>query len=127
MTGSTESVVDRSAVEARLRAVADPCSIRTRRPMDIVDMGLIGDLEVDGGRVSMSLVLTDPTCIFAAQIIEAIERSLGDLDGVEQVDVRLDDQEIWTPDRMATTEFEAVKARLARQRERSPALRRAHP
>lgn len=125
MTDGTKPRLDKGAVETRLRAVADPCSLRTRRPMDIVDMGLIGDLEVEDGRVSMSLVLTDPTCIFAAQIIDAIERSVGDLDGVEQVDVRLDEQEIWTPDRMATTEFEAAKARLRRQREQSPATRRA--
>ncbi|MEC9367893.1 MAG: iron-sulfur cluster assembly protein [Pseudomonadota bacterium] len=88
-------------IEAQLRKVADPCSLRAQRRLDILSMGLITDLQVDGSSVSMKLVLTDPTCLFGGEIIEGIKTAVGQMPGVEHVEVGFDTEEIWTPDRLS--------------------------
>lgn len=88
-------------VKAQLRKVADPCSLRAQRPLDILSMGLINDLEVDGKTVRMKLVLTDPTCLFGGEIVDGIKQAIMQLEGIETVDVGFDADEIWTPDRLS--------------------------
>jgi len=90
-----------AAVEDQLRKVADPCSLRAKRPLDVLSMGLINDLAVDGATVRMNLVLTDPTCLFGGEISDGIRTALLALPGVEEVEIGFDSQEIWTPDRLA--------------------------
>lgn len=93
--------VSRKDVESQLRKVADPCSLRAKMPLDVLSMGLISDLKIDGACVRMNLVLTDPTCLFGGEISDAIQTAVLQLPGVETVEVGFDTEEIWTPDRLA--------------------------
>jgi len=69
-------------------AVKDP-EVRT----SIADLGLLDEVEVDGGRVTVHFHLTSPLCPakFAGTIGQEIRRRVGRLPGVESVEVILGD------------------------------------
>ena len=90
----------RERVLERLAEIQDPCSVAAHRAMDIVSMGLIGQLKIDGRRVSLTLVLTEPVCWFSKDLMAFAEAKMRAVPGVQQADVRLDEETIWTPDRM---------------------------
>jgi metal-sulfur cluster biosynthetic enzyme len=84
-----------------LREVADPCSIAMRASINIVDMGLIGDLRIEGGDVIVELVLTDTSCAHFRGLQSYIGDVLKALDGVESVKVVHSTAVLWTPDRVS--------------------------
>jgi metal-sulfur cluster biosynthetic enzyme len=82
-------------VEA-LRQVEDP-----ELGMDIVDLGLLYDVEVAGGSVKVTHTLTSMGCPVGPMIQEDIDRVTRELPGVEDVDVELTFDPPWTPDKMS--------------------------
>jgi metal-sulfur cluster biosynthetic enzyme len=79
-----------------LRQVEDP-----ELGMDIVDLGLLYDVEVLGPRVKVTHSLTSMGCPVGPMIQEDIHRVTSELDGVEDVDVELTWDPPWSPDRMS--------------------------
>jgi metal-sulfur cluster biosynthetic enzyme len=79
-----------------LRQVEDP-----ELGMDIVDLGLLYDVEVLGQRVKVTHSLTSMGCPVGPMIQEDIHRVTSEIDGVETVDVELTWDPPWTPDRMS--------------------------
>ena len=69
--------------------------------MDIVDLGLLYDVEVDGPKVKVTYTLTSMGCPAGAMIQEDIDRVVRELDGVEDVQSELTFEPPWTPDRMS--------------------------
>jgi ATP-binding protein involved in chromosome partitioning len=67
-----------------LRVVVDP-DIRK----DIVSLGFVKDLAIDGSRVSFTIELTTPACPVKDQLREQAAAAVRALPGVEQVDVQL--------------------------------------
>ena len=94
------SVVAPTVVDA-LRAVTEPCSILMRRPMSIVDMGLIEAIEIEGGHVHVTLVLTDASCVHFTSMQRYIGEVLVELEGVDEVTVGMSVTQLWTPDRVS--------------------------
>jgi metal-sulfur cluster biosynthetic enzyme len=91
----------RAEVERAIATVLDPCSIAMGRPMDLVTMGLINDIEVgDDGHVTVHLLLTDPMCFVQGDIARAIQEAVAPVPGVDECVVRLDTADLWTPDRI---------------------------
>jgi metal-sulfur cluster biosynthetic enzyme len=82
-------------VEA-LRQVEDP-----ELGMDIVDLGLLYDVEVEGPKVKVIHSLTSMGCPVGPMIQEDIDRVTRAVPGVEDVDVELTWEPPWTPDRMS--------------------------
>ena len=102
-----EEVVD-TAVEVppRLETVIgaldncfDPCC-RERR-ISVVDMGLIESIEILGKEVKIEMVLTTGWCPFASRLLEMVEEEVGNLPGVDTVDVEVVWDPTWTPARMS--------------------------
>ena len=87
-------------VLARLRMVIDPCSIKMCAPVDICEMGLVERVEITGGRVQVTLVLTDFSCVFYRDMRRHVIDVLLDVDGIDSVEVTLATDILWTPDRM---------------------------
>jgi metal-sulfur cluster biosynthetic enzyme len=84
-----------------LDGVLDPCSVATRSPLNIVDMGLVRRLSADeAGNVRVEISPTAPSCILIASIAEAAEKAIRAVDGVAKVTVSLDSDFFWTPDAM---------------------------
>jgi metal-sulfur cluster biosynthetic enzyme len=82
-------------VEA-LRGVEDP-----ELGMDIVDLGLLYDVEVEGPKVKVIHSLTSIGCPAGPMIQEDIHRVTSELPGVEDVEVELTWDPPWTPERMS--------------------------
>ena len=79
-----------------LRQVEDP-----ELGMDIVDLGLLYDVEVDGPRVKVTHSLTSMGCPVGPMIQEDIHRVTSEIEGVDNVDVELTWDPPWTPERMS--------------------------
>ena len=90
--------VDRDAVEAALETVQDPCSLSMNHPMDIVTMGLIENIEIHGGRVEITMILTDPNCFFFTTIEKYITDVVTEVPGVTEVDVDISGTTLWSED-----------------------------
>lgn len=80
--------VDVDAVRKAAGSVPDP---EVRR--SIADLGLLDEVEVDGGRVTVRFHLTSPLCPanFAARIGKEIRRRVSAVPGVQSVEVVLQD------------------------------------
>ena len=86
----------RDEVIEALREVEDP-----ELGMDIVELGLMYDVEVDGPNVKVRHTLTSMGCPVGPMIQEAIHESVSRVPGVEDVEVDLTWEPPWTPDRMS--------------------------
>jgi len=83
-------------VTEALRDVIDP-----ELGLDFVELGLIYDIEVDGGTVRVTYTLTSPGCPIGPQVSEQIEEFVGDLDGVDDVHSTMTFSPPWTPELMS--------------------------
>lgn len=92
-TADDELTVD--AVKLVLRRVKDP-----EINLNIVDMGLIYDIVVEGRDVRIDMSLTSPGCPSGPEIMTDAERELKSLPGVGNVTVNLVWSPPWTPDRI---------------------------
>src|SRR5436309_4734331 len=68
-----------------LRQIIDP-DLRK----DIVSLGFIRDLAIDGGDVSFRIVLTTPACPVKEQMETQARTIVGSIDGVSSVNVTMD-------------------------------------
>jgi metal-sulfur cluster biosynthetic enzyme len=82
-------------VEA-LRQVEDP-----ELGMDIVELGLMYDVEVEGPKVHVTYSLTSIGCPVGPMIQEQIQEFAAQVPGVEEVDAELTWDPPWSPERMS--------------------------
>ena len=87
-------------VREALAGVVDPCSIATGLPLTLAEMGMVEDITVEDGRVTVTLVLTSPVCWQAGNIIQAVETSLGRVPGVASVACTVNHDAAWLPGHM---------------------------
>jgi metal-sulfur cluster biosynthetic enzyme len=79
-----------------LRQVEDP-----ELGMDIVDLGLVYDVEVEGPKVKITYSLTSMGCPAGPLIAGDIDRTAREVEGVEDVEMELTFDPPWTPDKMS--------------------------
>ena len=82
-------------VKLALRKVKDP-----ELNLNIVDLGLVYDIRVDGADVQIDMTLTSPGCPAGPQIMTDIERAVKAIPGVGHVGLNLIWTPFWTPDRI---------------------------
>jgi ATP-binding protein involved in chromosome partitioning len=75
--------VSEAAVLEALRGVDDPELHR-----DLVSLGMVKEVEVQGGRVMVKIDLTTPACPLKGKIEGDVRAAIGKLGGVEAVEVR---------------------------------------
>jgi metal-sulfur cluster biosynthetic enzyme len=84
-----------------LGTVQDPCSVFNRTNLSLIELGMVDAVTVgEAGRVHIRLFLDDPTCIFFFEIHRMLQEAVSKVDGVEQIDVEIKADEIWTEERM---------------------------
>jgi len=86
----------REEVIEALHGVEDP-----ELGMDIVDLGLLYDVEVEGANVKVSYTLTSMGCPAGQMIQEDIDRVLSEIPGVGSVSSELTFEPPWTPEKMS--------------------------
>jgi metal-sulfur cluster biosynthetic enzyme len=69
--------------------------------LDFVELGLVYEVEVDGGEVYVTFTLTSPGCPIGPQVTEQIEEFVSELDGVEGVYPKMVFSPPWTPEMMS--------------------------
>ncbi|MDP6548797.1 MAG: metal-sulfur cluster assembly factor [Dehalococcoidia bacterium] len=88
-----EATVTQEVVFETLKSVFDP-----EIPVNIVDLGLIYDIQVTGGDVYVQMTLTFPGCGMGPFIAQQAETAIQEIDGVNDVEVELVFDPPWTPD-----------------------------
>ncbi len=86
---------EKEVLEA-LKTVLDP-----EIAFNIVDLGLIYGITVEGKTVSVKMTMTTPLCPMAPEIIGEVKAKVGKLEGVENVEVEIVWDPPWTPDKMS--------------------------
>jgi metal-sulfur cluster biosynthetic enzyme len=79
-----------------LRDVIDP-----ELGYNIVDIGLVYDLGIDGGRARILLTTTTPGCPATNFIRQAVKERAASAPGVSSVEVTMTWLPPWSPDRMS--------------------------
>lgn len=95
--GGSEVVdpVAREKVLEALQTVLDP-----ELGMSIVDLGLVYDVTVNGGRVAVTMTLTAPGCPIHDSMQEWVRQAVRRTAGVSDVEVAITFDPPWTPDRI---------------------------
>lgn len=96
MLDYTGHVPTREEVVEALREVEDP-----ELGMDIVELGLLYDVEVDDSAVKIHYSLTSLGCPAGPMIEEGIYQAAASVPGVESVKTELTWDPPWTPERMS--------------------------
>jgi metal-sulfur cluster biosynthetic enzyme len=91
-----ERMPTKEEVFEALRQVEDP-----ELGMDIVELGLLYDVEVAGPRVKITHSLTSMGCPAGPMIQEDINRTALEIPGIEDVEIELTWDPPWTPERMS--------------------------
>lgn len=87
-------------ISRRLEQVPEPCAIAMGLSKNIVDMGLIEDIELgERGDVTITMCLTDAGCVHFNSMQQYIADVLDTLEGVRTIRVRQTLDSLWTPDR----------------------------
>ena len=76
--------VEQPAVLEALKVVTDPDLHR-----DIVSLGFIKDLKIEGGRVAFTIELTTPACPVKEQMRDQARAAVMQVPGVSTVDVQM--------------------------------------
>lgn len=92
--GDTQAVSE-DQVKLALRRVKDP-----ELNLNIVDLGLIYGIRVDGSTVNVDMTLTSPACPSGPEIVEGVEREVREIDGIDEVRTNIVWTPFWTPERI---------------------------
>jgi len=82
-------------VKMALRKVKDP-----ELNLNIVDLGLVYEIGVDGSEVDIDMTLTSPGCPAGPQIMGDVERAVKAMSGVSAVNINLVWQPFWSPEKI---------------------------
>ncbi|HEY7801690.1 MAG TPA: metal-sulfur cluster assembly factor [Dehalococcoidia bacterium] len=89
-------MASRDEVMEVLRTVEDP-----ELGMDIVDLGLLYEVEVEESTAKVTYSLTSMGCPAGPLIAQDIDGAVRQVEGIENVELELTFDPPWTPDRMS--------------------------
>jgi len=89
-------MVTKEEILEALKEVYDP-----EIPVDIVNLGLIYDVNIEDGKVKILMTLTAIGCPVGPLIVDMVKLRLLKLEEVNEVEVELTFDPPWTPDRMS--------------------------
>ena len=96
-------MVTKEEILEQLKQVSDP-----EIGMDVVNLGLVYDVEINGDRVYIKMTMTAPTCPVTPWILSEAQRIVENMEGVEAADVELVWDPPWTPSMMTDEAKEAL-------------------
>ena len=118
-------MIDRSAIDAALDRVVDPCSNALGEPLGLREMGLTSTVDIDESRgsVAVTMRLTSPCCSYGPTMALAAERELHAVSGVRSATVTIDHSAVWTPAEILSE----ASVRLGSRRARTLAIADVQP
>ncbi len=91
-------MVEREEVIATLKKCFDP-----EIPINIVDLGLIYKVDIEGEKINVKMTLTAPGCPASGYISQDVKKKLMGIPGVKNVDVEVVWDPPWSPAMMSET------------------------
>ncbi len=79
-----------------LKNVSDP-----EIGMDVVNLGLVYDVQINGNNVYIKMTMTAPTCPVTPWILSEAQKEVENLADVEAADIELVWEPQWNPDMMS--------------------------
>ena len=76
--------VEKEQVFDALKRVYDP-----EIPVDVVNLGLVYEVSIDGDRIAVKMTTTASGCPVGNYIVAQAKRAIGRLEGVKEIDVEL--------------------------------------
>ena len=89
-------MVSEEVVTEALKEVYDP-----ELHYNIVDLGLVYEVDIKDGDVHVLMTLTTPACPVGPMIIEQVQETVGIMPGVKDVVVEITFDPMWSPDLMS--------------------------
>ena len=83
-------------VYTELKQVYDP-----EIPVNIVDLGLVYDVQVEGSTCNVTMTLTSQACPEAKTIPDVVKRRCNTVEGIDDVVVQVVWDPPWTPQRIS--------------------------
>ena len=83
------------SIREALKGVKDP-----ELGLNIVDLGLVYDIDVEDSSARVTMTLTSPGCPAGGQIMGGAKEAAESVDGIESAEVILVWKPFWTPDRI---------------------------
>ncbi len=96
-------MVTKEEILEQLKQVSDP-----EIGMDVVNLGLVYDVEINGDRVYIKMTMTAPTCPVTPWILSEAQRIVENMEGVEAADIELVWDPPWNPSMMTDEAKEAL-------------------
>ena len=88
-------MADEVALLEALKQVVDP-----ELMINIVDLGLVYDIQQEEDKVKVEMTLTSPACPAGPQIVQQSKMALEKVAGVKQAEIKLVLSPPWSPARM---------------------------
>ena len=89
-------MVTEDKIKETLKGVKDP-----EVGLNIVDMGLIYNVDISGSKVDIEMTLTSPACPAGPQILSEIDMSLKEIEDIDDVNINVVWSPPWDPSRMS--------------------------
>lgn len=96
-------MITKEQVLEQMKEVSDP-----EIGMDVVNLGLVYEVEINDDRVYIKMTMTAPTCPVTPWILSEAQRVVENLEGVEAADVELVWEPPWNPEMMTDEAKEAL-------------------
>jgi metal-sulfur cluster biosynthetic enzyme len=93
--GSFDRMDTQEQVREALKGVKDP-----ELGLNIVDLGLVYDVDVEDSKARVTMTLTSPGCPAGGQIMAGAKEAAESVEGVDTAEVMLVWKPFWTPDRI---------------------------
>ena len=89
-------MADQEDITNALRTVIDP-----EIGLNIVDLGLIYEIQINEGKATVKMTLTTPGCPMHATISQEVKEKVESLNGINEAIVQIVWDPPWTMDRMS--------------------------
>lgn len=86
----------KDTIKERLKNVIDP-----EIGINIVDLGLIYDVTVDGKKAHVKMTMTSPFCPAAGMITEGVKQNAESVEEIDECEVEVTFDPPWTPEKMS--------------------------
>ena len=96
-------MIDQDALLEALKNVYDP-----ELGVNVVDLGLIYDIEQNDGNIKVDMTVTTPGCPLHESMLQGVGDALSIFPGVKRVEVRLVWEPLWAPDRISAEGRQAL-------------------
>ncbi len=88
-------MAEEKEIRKALRRVKDP-----ELNLDVVVLGLVYGIDIEGSHAHVLMSLTTPFCPAAPQIVEDARAAVEGVDGIETADIELTFDPPWSPERI---------------------------